>query len=67
MNVPLPESFLIRVWSEPTGDEAAPATLRGCIQHVPSGQRTYFADLDLPLALLKASADRLAGRWAALD
>jgi hypothetical protein len=66
--VNVPESFLIRVWSEPTDEAAAEApVLRGSIQHVPSGHKTYFTSLDLPLALLRATADRLAGRQVPLD
>jgi hypothetical protein len=56
-----PESYLIRVWAEPD-DDAADPVLRGSIQHVQSGHKTYFTSLDLPLALLRESADRLAGR-----
>jgi hypothetical protein len=67
MQLQLPDSFLIRVWTEPTGDEAQPGVLRGSIQHVASGHRTYFSSLDLPIALLKASVDRLSGRERPLD
>jgi len=66
--VNLPESFLIRVWSEPTDEPTTDTTvLRGSIQHVQSGHKTYFTSLDLPLALLRATADRLAGRQVPLD
>jgi hypothetical protein len=71
MNLQLPESYLIRVWTEPTGDPSAEAPdapiLRGSIQHVASGHRTYFSSLELPVALLKASVDRLSGREQPLD
>ena len=71
MNLQLPESYLIRVWTEPTGDPAGEAPdqpiLRGSIQHVASGHRTYFSSLELPVALLQASVDRLSGREQPLD
>jgi hypothetical protein len=50
------ESFLIRLWAEP---DTGSAQLRGFIQHVQSGHRTYFHSLDLPLRLLRESAGRL--------
>jgi hypothetical protein len=53
---PSRESFLIRLWAEPDEDRAQ---LRGFIQHVPSGHKTYFHSLELPLALLRESAGRL--------
>lgn len=64
MDMQLPESYLIRVWTEPEDDEAAVSEpiLRGSIQHVASGHKTYFTSLDLPVALLRATVDRLAGR-----
>ncbi len=66
MDLQVPESYLIRVWTEPGGPEAdeAPAgpVLRGSIQHVASGHKTYFTSLELPVALLRASVDRLSGR-----
>ncbi len=68
MDMQLPESYLIRVWTEPEDDEPAAAPLvRGSIQHVASGHKTYFTSLDLPVALLRASLDRLAGRQAPID
>ena len=41
--------------------------LRGSIQHVASGHKTYFTSLDLPVALLRSAIDHLAGRHQALD
>jgi hypothetical protein len=69
MDMQLPESYLIRVWTEPDDDDrpAAVPVLRGSIQHVASGHKTYFTSLDLPVALLRASVDRLAGRQAPID
>lgn len=53
------QSFLIRLWAEP--NDPAPAAVRGFIQDVASGHKTYFQSLDLPVALLRESALRLAG------
>jgi hypothetical protein len=36
------QSFVIKVWLEDTGEEAARATWRGHITHVPSGEKRYF-------------------------
>lgn len=51
------ESFLVRFWSEPDRDERI---VRGSIQNVQTGHLTYFQSLDLPLGLLRESAERLA-------
>jgi hypothetical protein len=51
------ESFLVRFWSEPDLDETV---VRGSIQNVRTGHLTYFQSLDLPLGLLRESAERLA-------
>ncbi len=67
MEMQLPESFLIRVWTETTGEANGQPILRGSIQDVHSGHKTYFTSLELPVALLRASADRLAGRIRAVD
>lgn len=70
MQLQRPESYLIRVWTEPDADAesgAAEPALRGSIQHVASGHRTYFTSLDLPVALLRSVVDHLAGRAQALD
>jgi hypothetical protein len=51
------ESFLVRFWAEPDRDQVV---LRGSIQNVRTGHLTYFQSLDLPLGLLRESAERLA-------
>jgi len=51
------QSFLVRLWAEPDQDNVV---LRGSIQDVRTGHKTYFEDLDLPLGLLRESAARLA-------
>lgn len=47
-------SFIVRVWCE-LGDARARSvhTWRGSIEHVPSGQRAFFQELDAVLAFLK--------------
>jgi hypothetical protein len=50
------ESYLIRLWTE--HDDDTPV-LRGSIQNVQTGRKTYFDALDLPVQLLRESAERL--------
>jgi len=56
-DLPWRESFMIRLWAEPDDDHLV---LRGFIQNVHTGHKTYFDSLDLPVGLLLESADRLA-------
>ena len=53
--------FVVRIWFEPsaaTGD-----AWRGCVEHVPSGSRRYFAALDELLAFVARTAGGpVAGR-----
>lgn len=51
------ESFLIRIWTEP-GD--AEPVMRGLIQNVQTGHKTYFQDVNMPIGLLRESVERLA-------
>jgi hypothetical protein len=50
------ESFLIRLWAEDDDDHHV---LRGFIQNVQTGSKTYFDAIDLPVELLRESAERL--------
>ncbi len=50
------ESFLVRLWAEPDIDQRI---IRGSIQNVQTGHKTYFDSIDLPLGLLRESAERL--------
>lgn len=52
------ESYLIRLWTEHDDDHSV---LRGSIQDVQTGLKTYFDAIDLPLQLLRESALRLRG------
>lgn len=40
------ESFVVRIWLERREIAGAPAAWRGMIEHVASGKRRYFLDLD---------------------
>ena len=40
------QSFIIRIWDEAVDDEGQVVTWRGSIDHVGSGKRLYFCDLD---------------------
>jgi hypothetical protein len=53
---PQRESYLIRLWTE--DDEEQPV-LRGSIQNVQTGHKTFFDAIDLPVHLLRESARRL--------
>lgn len=37
--------FIVRLWFETRELEDAPLAWRGVVEHVPTGQRRYFADL----------------------
>ena len=50
------ESFLIRLWTESNDDDPV---IRGSIQNVQTGHKTYFNAIDLPVELLKETARRL--------
>jgi hypothetical protein len=50
-------SFLVRLWAESDLDRAV---VRGFIQNVQTGHKTFFHDLDLPVDLLRESAARLS-------
>ena len=52
------ESYVIRLWTEHDDDHPV---LRGSIQDVQTGLKTYFDAIDLPLQLLRESALRLRG------
>ena len=54
---PWRESFMIRLWAEPDQDHLV---LRGFIQNVQTGHKTYFDTLELAVGLLRESAERLS-------
>ena len=54
---PTRSSFLVRLWTE---DDTDHRVVRGFIQNVQTGHKTFFHDLDLPVGLLLESAARLS-------
>ncbi|WP_292999363.1 hypothetical protein [Nevskia sp.] len=46
-------SFIVRVWREPGEYDGAACEWRGSIEHIGSGQRQFFRDLDVITAFLK--------------
>ena len=47
-------SFIVRVWCESGDGEARTVRAwRGSIEHVPSGQRMFFQELDAVIAVMK--------------
>ncbi len=40
------QAFVVRVWHEATDEEGHATTVRGSIDHVGSGKRMYFHDLN---------------------
>lgn len=45
-------TFLVRIWHEPREIAEAPPVLRGTVEHIPSGTRQSFADLQSLCAFL---------------
>lgn len=46
-------AFIVRVWSERRDDEAAAAEWRGSVEHVQSGERTFFRHLESVVDFMK--------------
>ena len=47
-------SFIVRVWCESgDGEPGSVRAWRGSIEHVPSGQRAFFQELDAVIAFMK--------------
>ena len=44
--------FIVRLWCEPREIDGAPLEWRGVIEHVPTGRRHFFRDLDDILAFI---------------
>lgn len=49
-------SFLVRMWQEP-GDEDHAAGWRGSVEHVQTGEKRFFNNLESLLAYLRAVAE----------
>lgn len=41
-----PQSFIVKVWLDDKAEDGGPATWRGQITHVPSGEQRYLTDLE---------------------
>jgi hypothetical protein len=52
-------AFIIRIWCEPREIEGAPPKCRGVIEHVLTGERYYFQNLDDVLAFLVFYLERM--------
>lgn len=63
-------SFVIKIWLEETAEEAGKVVWRGHIDHVPSGRRGTFGDLDgvslFILPYLEAMGAEPPWRWRLL-
>jgi len=55
-------SFVIKIWLEETNAEARKAVWRGQITHVPSGQQSYFMDLDDILLFIQPHLKTMSGK-----
>jgi hypothetical protein len=59
--------FIVRIWLEDSADEIHPATWRGHITHVPSGERRYLHSLDdmacFVAPYLESLGIKLSRRW----
>lgn len=49
-------SFLVRLWQEPDGDDYD-AGWRGSVEHVQSGEKRLFGDVEALMAYLRAVAE----------
>ncbi len=57
-DTPWHESFMVRLWAEPDGEQLV---LRGSAHNVQTGRTVYFTSLDLPVGLIRDAAERLKG------
>jgi hypothetical protein len=49
-------SFLVRLWQEP-GDEEHGTGWRGSVEHVQTGEKRYFSDMESLMAYLRTVAE----------
>ena len=52
-------SFFIRVWQEPREEKDAPPVWRGSIEHVQTGHKRYFKDVDIPISFVRDLLDEI--------
>ena len=49
-------SFVVRIWNDATDSAVASASWRGSIDHVSTGKRIYFRDLQKMMRFIQDSA-----------
>jgi len=54
-------SFIVRIWREPGELDAAGSEWRGSIEHVGTGQRQFFRELDVILRFLRPHIGAIGG------
>lgn len=47
-----PIVFIIRIWSEPREIEGASPEMKGALENLATGERSYFVDLDTLIRLI---------------
>jgi hypothetical protein len=52
-------SFFVRIWQEPRDREGARPEWRGSIEHVQSGQKRYFKDVEALVNFIESAI----GEW----
>jgi hypothetical protein len=52
--------FILRFWLEPREIEGAEPEWRGVVEHVQSGERRYFQNLEVMLSFISKYFDRLS-------
>ncbi|PKN92464.1 MAG: hypothetical protein CVU44_15125 [Chloroflexi bacterium HGW-Chloroflexi-6] len=50
-------SFIVRIWVEPRENADEQTAWRGMVQHVVSGEQTYFQTFEEMVAFMKQSMD----------
>ena len=57
--------FVVKIWLEEKADEGSQARWRGHITYLPSGERSYFQDLDEITAFMMPHLERMGikSRW----
>jgi hypothetical protein len=58
---PETHSFIVKIWLEEAGGDAAPDVWRGHATHVPNGERLYFSRIDDIVTVIRALIERVSG------
>lgn len=63
------QSFIVRIWHESANRSESASAWRGCVDHVGTGQRLYFCDLQGAVRFIEQQAsmdpNRLGTGWRA--